>query len=72
MRCVCKKNKEIPALLTLPSDAVCLAASRGLQRLTVVLLMMKGLASPRGISAKPKEQIMILFHCTENKCIHEY
>ena len=33
--------------------AVRLEESRGLQRFTVVLLMMKGLASPMGISAKP-------------------
>lgn len=41
------------ALLTFPSGSVFLAASRGLQRLAVVLLMMNGLASPRGISANP-------------------
>lgn len=50
-------------LLTLPSGAdvgsVCLAASRGLQRLTAVLLMMNGLASPRGISANPVRVQMI-------------
>lgn len=40
---------------TMPSEegTVCLAASRGLQRFTVVLLIMNGLASPRGISPKP-------------------
>lgn len=50
-------------MLTLPSGAdvgtVCLAASRGLQRFTVVLLMMNGLASPRGISANPVRAQMI-------------
>lgn len=60
----------IVVLLTLLSDPavessdvvqVCLAASRGLQRFTVVLLMMNGLASPRGISAKPDRSQMITF-----------
>lgn len=58
-------------LLTLPSDAdvgtVCLAASRGLQRFTVVLLMMNGLASPRGISANPvRVQMTSVFCIMEN------
>lgn len=46
----------LPTLLSDPdveAAEVCLAASRGLQRFTVVLLIMNGLASPRGISAKP-------------------
>lgn len=50
-------------LLTLPSGAdvveTSLAASRGLQR-AVVLLKMNGLASPRGISAKPEEHRQLL------------
>lgn len=66
--CVC-------VLLTLLSDPDveaadvvedCLAASRGLQRFTVVLLMMNGLASPRGISAKPDSTNDDFFPATEN------
>ena len=37
-----------------------LATSRGLQRFTVVLLMMNGLFSPRGISAKPEGAQMMM------------
>lgn len=54
--CICVRGLQ---KLTLQSGAdvgtVCLAASRGLQRFTVVLLTMNGLASPIGISANPVE-----------------
>lgn len=39
------------------AGTLCRAASRGLQRFTVVLLMMNGLASPTGISANPAQQV---------------
>lgn len=51
-------------MLTLQSGAgtLCRAASRGLQRFTVVLLMMNGLASPTGISANPSQEQMSVEH----------